>query len=71
MKDIAFDLGKSIRSKLRANIWSILRVHLVFTALGLVIFAPLLGALGGLLLALSDTEVLADTDIIFLSLIHI
>lgn len=65
MKSIVFDLAKRVRSEIRANMWSILLVHLVFTALGFILFTPLLGALGRLLLALSSTEVLADTDIIY------
>ncbi|MEJ2135915.1 MAG: glycerophosphodiester phosphodiesterase [Desulfofustis sp.] len=65
MMSIVFDLAKRVRSEIRAAMWSILLVHLVFTALGFILFTPLLGALGRLLLALSSTEVLADTDIIY------
>ena len=65
MMNIVFDLAKRVRSEIRAAMWSILLVHLVFTALGIILFTPLLGALGRLLLALSSAEVLADTDIIY------
>jgi glycerophosphoryl diester phosphodiesterase len=65
MKETVFNLGKNVRGVMRGNIWSILIVHLVFTALGFALFTPLLGALSRLLLALSSRDVLADTDIIF------
>ncbi|MBT8355302.1 MAG: hypothetical protein KJO60_12315, partial [Desulfofustis sp.] len=65
MKETAFNLGKSLLTVMRGNTLSILIVHLVFIALGFALFTPLLGALSRLLLALSSTEVLADTDIIF------
>ncbi|NNK57524.1 MAG: glycerophosphodiester phosphodiesterase [Desulfofustis sp.] len=65
MKETAFNLGKSVVTVMRGNTLSILIVHLVFIALGFALFTPLLGALSRLLLALSSTEVLADTDIIF------
>jgi len=65
MKDIVFSLGKNVRTVLRANMLSILIIHLVFITLGFILFTPLLGGLGRLLLSFSSQEVLADTDIIF------
>ncbi|MGI9536167.1 MAG: hypothetical protein ACR2PB_03795, partial [Desulfocapsaceae bacterium] len=65
MKDIVLGLGKNVRTVLRANLRSILIIHLVFVALGFILFTPLLGGLGSLVLSLSSQEVLADTDIIF------
>ena len=65
MKDTVLGLGKKVRSVLRANMLSILIIHLVFITLGFILFTPLLGGLGRLLLSLSSQEVLADTDIIF------
>lgn len=65
MKDIVIQMGKNVRTHLRENVLAFLVIHLVFTALGFVLFTPLLGGLGRLLLSLSSKEVLADTDIIF------
>jgi len=65
MKDVVIGLGKNVRRILRANIVSILIIHLAFITLGFILFTPLLGGLGRLLLSLSSHEVLADTDIIF------
>ena len=65
MKDIVFSLGKNVRTVLRANMRSVLIIHLVFVTLGFILFTPLLGGLGRLLLSFSSQEVLADTDIIF------
>lgn len=65
MKDIVFSLGKNVRTVLRANMLSVLIIHLVFITLGFILFTPLLGGLGRLLLSFSSQEVLADTDIIF------
>jgi len=65
MKDIVFSLGKNVRTVLRANMLSILIIHLVFITLGFILFTPLLAGLGRLLLSFSSQEVLADTDIIF------
>jgi len=40
-------------------------LHAVFTALGFVVFTPIVGALGQLIIKFSAKEVLADTDILF------
>ena len=46
----------------------ILAVHLVYTGLGVILFAPLLGVLGQLLLKLSGKPVVADMDLLFFAL---
>ena len=43
----------------------ILAVHLVYIALGIMLFAPLLGLLGQVLLKLSGKPALADMDLLF------
>ena len=65
IRSIAIHLGREVRSVLRGHLLSVVIVHLAFMALGLVIFTPLLGLLGRLLLSFSSYEILADTDIIF------
>ncbi len=65
MKNIISSTGTKIGNVLKANVPSILVIHLVFTALGFLLFTPLLGLLGRLTLYLSAKEVLADTDILF------
>lgn len=65
MKDIVVGIGTKVRTVLRTNILPILIIHLIFTALGFILFTPLLGGLGRLMLHFSSTEVLADTDILF------
>ena len=46
----------------------ILAVHLIYTCLGVIVFAPLLGALGQALLKLSGKPALADMDLLFFAL---
>jgi len=47
-------------------VWrQVLAVHLIYTGLGIILFAPLLGVLGQLLLKLSGKPALADTDLLF------
>ena len=41
----------------------ILVVHVVYIGLGFIVFAPLLGALGQVLLKMSGEPVLADMDL--------
>ena len=56
-------LWKTSLHRLRQDWQHILAIHLAYAALGLVLFAPLLGLLGRLLLQLSDKPALADQDI--------
>jgi len=65
MKDIITGIGTKVRTVLRQNFLPILIIHLIFTALGFILFTPLLGGLGQLMLHVSSREVLADTDILF------
>jgi glycerophosphoryl diester phosphodiesterase len=46
----------------------ILAIHLISVGLGIIVFAPLLGALGQVLLKLSGEPALADMDILFFAL---
>ena len=65
MSQTVRDIGKSVRSMVRVNVMITLALHLVFTALGVVLFTPLIAGLGRLALYFSSYEVLADTDILF------
>lgn len=58
-------IGTKISNLLRTNIWQFLLIHGCYIALGLILFAPLLGILSRLMLRLSATPVLADMDILF------
>lgn len=50
-------------------VWrQILVVHLIYTGLGFTVFAPLLGALGHVLLNLSGRPALSDMDLLFFAL---
>jgi glycerophosphoryl diester phosphodiesterase len=51
--------------RLRLDWQQVLTTHLVYAVLGLVLFTPLLGLLGRLLLMLSDKPALADQDIVW------
>jgi len=46
----------------------ILALHLIFSGLGIIVFAPLLGVLGQALLKLSGEPALADMDLLFFAL---
>ena len=46
----------------------ILVVHLVYVGLGFIVFAPLLGALGQVLLKMSGEAALADMDLLLFAL---
>jgi len=56
-------LWKTSLHRLRLNWQPVFTTHLAYTVLGFVIFAPLFGLLGRLLLKLSDKPALADQDI--------
>ena len=55
-------------SRLQPEWRKVLAVHLVYTGLGVIVFAPLIGALGRLLLKMSGTPALADMDLLFFAL---
>lgn len=56
-------IWKTSLHRLRLDWQHILTIHLAYTVLGLVLFTPLLGLFGRLLLKLSDKPALADQDI--------
>jgi len=60
-------IGTTI-ARIRQAWRQILAVHLIYTGLGIILFAPLLGALGQALLRLSGKPVLADMDLVFFAL---
>ena len=62
------ELIKATLSRLRPAWRQVLAVHLIYTALGVILFAPLLGALGQALLKLSGKPALADMDLLFFAL---
>jgi len=59
------ELVKDTFSRLRSAWRQVLAVHLIYTGLGIILFAPLLGALGQILLKLSGKPALADMDLLF------
>jgi len=61
------ELVKATLSLLRLAWRQVLAIHLVYTGLGIILFAPLLGALGQILLKLSGKSVLADMDLLFVA----
>jgi len=58
-------MGLDVLRLLRKSIGKIFAIHLAYTALGLILFTPLIGIAGKLLLRLSGQEMIADQDIIF------
>ena len=56
-------IWKASLHRLRLDWQPVFTTHLAYSVLGFVIFAPLLGLLGRLLLKLSDKPALADQDI--------
>jgi len=58
----------AIFSGLRLAWRQILALHLIFSGLGIIVFAPLLGILGQALLKLSGEPALADMDLLFFAL---
>ena len=55
-------------SQLRSAVRQVLLIHLIYTGLSIIIFAPLLGTLGQVLLKLSGKPALADMDLLFFAL---
>src|SRR5210317_2207069 len=62
------ELVKTTFSRLKSNWLQVLSVHLCYTGLGFILFAPLLGALGQVLLKLSGKPALADMDLLYFAL---
>ena len=62
------ELIKSTLSQLRSAWRQVLAVHLIYVGLSVVVFAPLLGALGQVLLKLSGKPALADMDLLLFAL---
>ncbi|MEN8200093.1 MAG: glycerophosphodiester phosphodiesterase [Thermodesulfobacteriota bacterium] len=58
-------LWQKILTLLKSRFGQIFSIHLVYVALGLVLFTPLLGAVGRLLLKFSGQSVLSDLDIAY------
>ncbi len=58
-------LWKEALAVLRKCIWQIFAIHLAYIALGLLLFAPITGILGQILLNLSGQSVLSDLDIAY------
>jgi glycerophosphoryl diester phosphodiesterase len=56
-------IWKSALGRLRQDWQAVFTTHLAYTALGIILFAPLVSILGRLLLGLSDQPALADQDI--------
>ena len=55
-------------SQLRQSLRQVLALHLIFTGLGIIVFAPLLGAFGHILLKLSGKPAVADIDLLLFAL---
>ncbi len=62
------DLISAALSQLRLALGQVLLVHIIYIGLSITIFAPLLGALGQVLLKLSGQPVLADMDLLYFAL---
>ncbi|MDH3789313.1 MAG: glycerophosphoryl diester phosphodiesterase membrane domain-containing protein, partial [Xanthomonadales bacterium] len=62
------ELVKTTFFRLKSNWLQVLAVHLCYTGLGFILFAPLLGALGQVLLKLSGKPALADMDLLYFAL---
>lgn len=56
---------KKIFANVRREFLDFFFIHIAYMALGFILFTPLMGALGQLIINLSAKEVLADTDILF------
>ena len=62
------ELVKATLSRLRPAWRQVLAIHLIYAGLGIIVFAPLIGALGQILLKLSGKPALADMDLLFFAL---
>ena len=68
MKPGTIKLIRVALSLLQLEWRKVLVVHLIYTGLGLIVFAPLIGGLGRLLLKMSGAPALADMDLLFFAL---
>lgn len=59
------EISEEIFGILRKNISQLFTVHLVYVALGVILFTPLVGIVGQFLLQLSGQTMLSDQDIIY------
>lgn len=59
------ELWKEALAVLRKCIWQIFAIHLAYIALGLLLFTPMTGLLGQILLNLSGQSALSDLDIAY------
>ncbi len=57
------NICKEVLSVLKPSMLKLFAIHLIYIALGLVLFAPLMGMVGQFLLSLSGEAVLSDMDI--------
>ncbi len=58
-------ISKEILRVLRKSIGKIFAIHLAYVALGVILFTPLVGIVGKLLLRLSGKTMLSDQDIVY------
>jgi glycerophosphoryl diester phosphodiesterase len=65
MIDTPMSNGKQALAVFRSCFGQILILHIAYVALGLIVFGPLTGLMGRLLLQISGNTVVADTDILF------
>jgi hypothetical protein len=61
-----YELMLTTVSQLRQSLRQVLALHLIFTGMGIIAFAPLLGAFGHFLLKLSGKP--ADIDLLLFAL---
>ncbi len=62
------NLANTVLRNLRSDWRQVLAIHLLYVGLSIILFAPLLGVLGHLLLMLSDKPAVADTELVFFAL---
>ena len=62
-KDLHNSIWKTSLQRLRQDWRPVFTTHLAYTALGIILFTPLIALMGRLLLSLSDQPALADQDI--------
>jgi len=63
--DSSVEIGKETLAILRSCFGQIIILHIVYVALGLIVFGPLTGLIGHLFLEVSGNSVMADIDILF------
>ena len=65
MKPVTSELVETAFSWLRRTWRKALAIHLIYTGLGVIVFAPLIGASAQVFLQISGRPVLADMDLLF------